>query len=119
MKHQEPVPGDVVQVFRPAVDVWKSADAIEIVVDMPGVSPERLDVTLDGTDLSLDGRAPEAAGALLGNVELPRRFRRVVRLDEPVNREEIRATLNDGVLRVWLPRPAAAQARRINVEGAR
>jgi HSP20 family molecular chaperone IbpA len=42
--------------IRPAVDIFETEDGITLQADMPGVSKDRLDVRIDGTNLLVEGR---------------------------------------------------------------
>ena len=102
----------------PAVDIFEDAGAITLLADMPGVSKERLDVKLDGDNLSVEGSveldAPAEMRALWAEVNVPR-FRRTFTLSRELDAGRIDANLKDGVLTLRVPKLAHAQPRRIEV----
>ena len=105
----------------PAVDIFEDAGGITLLADMPGVSRERLDVKLDGDNLSVEGRveldAPAEMRALWAEVNVPR-FRRTFTLSRELDAGRIEANLKDGVLTLRVPKMAHAQPRRIEVTAA-
>ena len=102
----------------PAVDIFEDAGGITLLADMPGVSKERLDVKLDGDNLSVEGSveldAPAEMRALWAEVNVPR-FRRTFTLSRELDAGRIDANLKDGVLTLRIPKQAYAQPRRIAV----
>ena len=105
----------------PAVDIFEDAGGITLLADMPGVSKERLDINLDGDNLSDEGRveldATAEMRALWAEVNVPR-FRRTFTLSRELDSARIEANLKDGVLTLRVPKLAHAQARRIDVTAA-
>jgi len=105
----------------PAVDIFEDAGGITLLADMPGVSRERLDVKLDGDNLSIEGRveldAPAEMRALWAEVNVPL-FRRTFTLSRELDAGRIEANLKDGVLTLRVPKQAHAQPRRIEVKAA-
>jgi HSP20 family molecular chaperone IbpA len=102
----------------PAVDIFEDAGGITLLADMPGVSKDRLDIKLDGDNLSIEGRVeldlPADMRALLAEVSIPR-FQRTFTLSRELDVERIEANLRDGVLTLRVPKQAHAQPRRIEV----
>ena len=105
----------------PAVDIFEDAGGITLLADMPGVSRDRLEVNLDGDNLSIEGRveldAPAQMRALWAEVSVPR-FRRTFTLSRELDPARIEANLKDGVLTLRVPKQAHAQPRRIDVRAA-
>jgi HSP20 family protein len=105
----------------PAVDIFEDAGGITLLADMPGVSKDRLDVKLDGDNLSIEGNVeldlPSEMRALWAEVNVPR-FRRTFTLSRELDAGRIEAILKDGVLTLRVPKLAHAQPRRIEVTTA-
>lgn len=104
--------------YAPAVDILERTDEIVVTADMPGVDERSVDITLEKNVLSISGivdqrPAPGHRPALAeyGTGDYQRAFT----LSEEVDRERIQATVKNGVLRLVLPKAAAARARRIEV----
>lgn len=107
--------------FQPAVDIFETPDEIVVRADLPGVSPDAVDVKLEGDQLTLEGRvdAKEYDGLKPLYVEYGvggylRRFT----LGEAIDREQIKARLHNGVLTLHLPKAERARSRRITVQPA-
>jgi HSP20 family protein len=107
--------------FQPAVDIFEAPDEIVVRADLPGVSPDALDVKLEGDELTIEGRIdPKEYDGLkplyveYGVGGYLRRFT----LGETIEREQIKAQLQNGVLTLHLPKAERARSRRIAVEGA-
>ncbi len=104
--------------YAPRTDIHETGAALILVADMPGVLPEGLDVTLEGRELTVRGRAGEYTPAGCNPVYLeyePGHYERTFVLSEEIDAERIEARLKDGVLHLMLPKVPTAQARRIQV----
>ena len=92
----------------PPVDVCESGEALEVSVELPGVSAEQVEVVLTSTHLRVSGRKPRAAPRESARHLCLERsygeFRRVVPLRRPVRAGEATAELKDGLLTVRLPK---------------
>lgn len=106
-------------VFTPSVDIFETDQAITLIVDMPGVKVEALNVDLRDDTLSLTGEvAPGVVtpGELVhGEYEIGSYYRQFS-LSEVIAQEKIDAKLSDGVLRLTLPKVEKATPRRIAVQ---
>jgi HSP20 family protein len=106
-------------VFTPAVDIYETPDALVVLADMPGVSPEDLAIRLENDTLTLEGRSLASAEPegqrLLEEFRAGSYFRQFT-LSEAIDREGIDARLNQGVLKLVLPKAEAVKPRRIEVQ---
>jgi HSP20 family protein len=107
---------------RPPVDVIERPDSVLVLVDVPGLAPEQLDVSLAGNMLTVQGTVPAAAAADADHVHLRERptgsFKRCVPLPASVDAESISAECRLGVLQVTIARSERDKARRIPVRCA-
>ena len=105
--------------FVPAVDIYETEDEVTVVAEMPGVSNDGVDVSLEDDVLTIKGsRAPEDAGdrrVLLQEYESGNYLRRFT-VAESIDQDKIRATMADGLLTVVLPKAAPAKPRKIEVQ---
>lgn len=116
----ERVPSCVVDVepaLAPSLDVSATEAGIHIDAELPGVRDDAVQVDLSGDRSTIHGEKPEEhAGA---RRQLTERsfgaFRRSIRLPFAPRPEEVEVTLERGVLRVVLPKPAGQAAHRIPV----
>ncbi len=105
-------------VLAPATDIHETEKEIHVVMDLPGVRQDQVEVTLENRDLTISARsAPEEpAGHELVYREFgASEFRRSFTLADEVDRGGISARIKNGVLRLVLPKAAEAQPRKIEV----
>lgn len=102
----------------PRVDVLEDPAGITLLADLPGVNKESLELKVEGPSLTLEGRiqldTPQNLDALFAEVRASR-YRRAFTLSRELDSAAIDAQLKDGVLRLRIPKVAAAQPRRIEV----
>lgn len=107
--------------FSPTLDAVETCDAVEIVVDVPGVPPEDLRVLVRGNVVIIaGGKLPpnpsERASASFHLVEREfGRFARAVRLSGAFDAAAATASLNGGELRVRVPRLDERRGRGVLV----
>lgn len=112
------------QVFgtstRPAamtMDAWRNGDMFEVEFDLPGVSPESIDLDVERNVVTVRAERP----ALDENVEMlaserPRgMFSRQLVLGENLDTENIEANYDAGVLRLRIPVAERAKPRKISI----
>jgi HSP20 family protein len=109
------------QEFVPSVDVKETDDALQITAEAPGLKPEEMDITLTGDVLTIKGekkaqRQDDRSGYHLVERRYGR-FQRSFRLPVEVDREQLSATSQDGVLTITLPKAAKSGPARIEVKG--
>ena len=106
-------------LYAPRVDIVESEDALEVLADMPGVTPESVEVTLEQRVLSVRGRAevpvPEGLAPLYLEYE-PGDYERSFTLSDAVDPSGIEARVRAGVLRLRLPKAGPAKPQRIEVK---
>jgi HSP20 family protein len=103
--------------FRPAVDCFHTDEPHEltVVVELPGVEPESIEITVEERSLTIAGerRRPRVAGQVYQQMELEYGpFQRRLQLAEDVDVTEAAASYERGLLTVTLPiaeRPAKAE----------
>lgn len=106
------------RVFVPQADVYESQEKIFVIADMPGVNEESIDIVLEKNVLTIEGKTNpvEIEGMKLAHCEVPSgNYRRVFMLSEEVDQDAIEATIKNGVLKLTLPKPEKAKARKITV----
>ncbi|MCB1677228.1 MAG: Hsp20/alpha crystallin family protein [Halioglobus sp.] len=106
------------RALRPPVDIYEEAEAITIRADLPGVSRDRLEVHVDGDNLTIEGEAaidmPEEMEALYADVNVTR-YRRSFTLSKELEAEKISAEMKNGELTLRLPKRAEVQPRKIAI----
>lgn len=106
--------------WSPSIDVSEGEDAITVRVELPGVDPKDIDVSLSGDALTVSGeKREESEERRAGYYHAERRFgsfHRTVPLPAPVDKEKIAAEYEKGVLTVRIEKSAVATARRIPIQ---
>ena len=104
---------------RPPLDVLETAEAVEIVVDVPGVPPESLRIAIRRSTLLIVGakvsQAPDANARFHLAERSYGRFARAVRLAGALDASRARATAAAGELRVVLPRLEERRGRVLTI----
>jgi HSP20 family protein len=94
--------------WQPAVDIHETDDAYLIEADLPGVTPEDMEIRLDGQRLTICGRRQSLAWTQSGRTLRVERaageFCRVLELEHPVDGARIDKQCHEGILRVRLPK---------------
>ncbi|GAA3707487.1 Hsp20/alpha crystallin family protein [Zhihengliuella alba] len=103
--------------WAPLADVSETDDAYLVEVELPGVKREDVSIELSGQDLVVAGelKEQEREGTLRHRTRRTGRFSYRVRLAEAVDADAVSATLNDGVLRIRVPKSEAVKPRRIAI----
>ena len=106
-------------VFTPAVDIFETGKEITLLADMPGVKANNLTIDLRDNTLTLSADIAPVENAneedILVEYETGKYYRQFT-LGELINQEKIDAKLNDGVLRLNLPKVEKATPKRIVVK---
>ncbi len=108
--------------FVPAVDIYEGEESLVVLVEMPGVSREDVDVGLEKGVLSVFGRSKprkldEGYRSVSSEFEAGH-YQRSFRLSEEIDSERIEAAMKSGVLRLVLPKSSRMRSQRIEVKGA-
>jgi spore coat protein M/HSP20 family protein len=103
----------------PAVDIIENDDETVVVAELPGVAREDITVNFERNILTFSGERksveiPENARVLL-HEQRARSFRRSMRISHDVDRPAISASLQNGILRIVLPKAEVAKPRIIEV----
>lgn len=118
MPANDGVPAAPRLLFNPPIDIYETEDGLVLYADLPGVTPEGLDLQVQNNRLTLFGRIqqkdmPDAV--MLHQEYQEGDFLRSFILSDEVDHDRIQAKLTNGVLRVDLPREPRAKPRRIEV----
>jgi len=106
-------------VFTPAVDIFETEKEITLVADMPGVKADDLTIDLRDNTLTLTADVVPDDDSneenILKEYQTGRYYRQFT-LGELINQENIDAKLNNGVLRLTLPKVEKATPKKITVK---
>jgi HSP20 family protein len=111
------------QLWAPRLEAYAKNGDLVLHADLPGVSLEDVDITLDGNVLTISGErkvTTEEEGVSYYLNELPHgAFRRGVAVPEGVEADSIKARFENGVLEVVLPGATVQlEPKRIAIEGS-
>jgi HSP20 family protein len=107
----------------PNIDVSESDKQIEVSVEMPGLERGDVDISLEDNVLTIRGEKKIEADRSDKNVQVSERafgvFYRAIELPPGVDPASVNATMCNGVLKITIPKPANAEARKIEVKEAK
>lgn len=105
--------------WAPAVDIHEDAEGFVIRADIPGVDPDKIELTAANGVLSLRGERREEKDSKEKNVHRVERsyglFFRQFSLPPYADTEHVGAKCNNGVLEIRVPRKSGDAPKRINV----
>jgi HSP20 family protein len=106
------------RVFLPTADICETDDALNVVLEMPGVDKSSVDVRVEDGVLKVEGRLDFAKYQGLQPIYTEYNvghYSRSFRLSNTIDQNKIGAELNDGVLSLVLPKVEEAKPRTIEV----
>ena len=107
------------RVFLPTTDIYESQDALTVILEMPGVAKDNVELRVEDNVLNVSGRLdfskyqglqPLYTEYNVGN------YSRSFRLSSAIDQNKIGAELKDGVLSLVLPKVEQAKPRTIQVK---
>jgi HSP20 family protein len=104
--------------FLPNADIFETEDALTVVLEMPGVNKDAVDISVENGVLTVEGRIDFGKYEGLQPVYCEYNigpYRRSFRISNRVDHEKIRAEMRDGVITLTLPKAEEAKPRRIPV----
>jgi len=105
--------------WAPALDIAERKDAYLVAVELPGVKLDDLEITLEDGLLTIQGERQftgESSEEQFHRVERSSgAFRRAITLPAHVMADEVEASMEDGVLRIVVPKAEEAKPKRILV----
>ncbi len=101
----------------PEVNIYETPEGYVLEAEMPGVNKDGLEITLEGTEITIVGRRGQdpVAGEPLLRERQPADFRRVFELDPAIDTGRISAKMHQGVLTLTLPKSERVKPRKITV----
>lgn len=107
--------------FVPRADVIEDAESIRVLLDMPGVAVEDLEISLEKDLLTVEGQVKFQPPEKLKLVRQEFRvgdYRRSFTISEGIDRDAITANAKNGVVEIVLPKLAQMKPRKISVTTA-
>ena len=106
------------RVFVPATDIFETDEALTVILEMPGVDKDKVDVKVENDVLKIEGwidfsryegLQPVYTEYNIGN------YARSFQLSSKIDQDRISAELRDGVMTLVLPKSEKAKPRKISV----
>ncbi|MFZ1882585.1 MAG: Hsp20/alpha crystallin family protein [Rhodoplanes sp.] len=106
------------RVFVPAADIFETDEALTVILEMPGVDKDKVDVKVENDVLQIEGwidfsryegLQPVYTEYNIGN------YARSFQLSSKIDQDRISAELRDGVMTLVLPKSEKAKSRKIAV----
>jgi HSP20 family protein len=104
--------------FLPVTDIFETDQALTVVLEMPGVVKENVDVNVENDILTIEGRIDYSKYEGLSPVYTEYNVGHYVRsfqISNKIEQGEISAELKDGVMTLVLPKAEKAKPRKIKV----
>jgi HSP20 family molecular chaperone IbpA len=107
------------RVFLPTADIYETQDALTVILEMPGVEKNNVNVRVEDGLLHVDGRLDLAKYQGLQPLYTEYNighYSRSFQLSSKIDQAKIQAALTDGVLSLTLPKVAEAKPRTIAIK---
>ena len=106
--------------WMPNADILETADTLVLKVELPGVAPDKLSLSVHGGNVILRGEKarPSAEGAVEFHAAERQfgQFKRVIQLGVPVNTRQATAELSNGLLEVRFPKVPNRRGEEVPIE---
>lgn len=107
------------RIFLPTADIYETEEALSVVLEMPGVEKNNLDIRVEDGVLKIDGRLDfskyQGLQPLYTEYNVGH-YSRSFRLSSKIDYSKIGAELKDGVLTLTLPKLEEAKPRTIQIK---
>ena len=110
------------RTWAPEADIVETDEFVTVFMDLPGLDPQAVDITLAGNMLTVKGTRLAPVAEAAGNVHLAERprgsFSRSIPLPVAVDPESVQAESRHGTLSIRLAKQQSAKPRHIRVQVA-
>lgn len=107
--------GEGRRIGFPPLNLSNDEYNVYVRAEIPGVSMDAVELTLTDKTLVIKGERPALKGKYFRQERPAGVFHRVVNLNVPVDRENVKAIMKDGILSVVLPKSEASRPKRIEI----
>ncbi len=114
-KEEKTIPG---RYYVPPADIFETEEALTVIMEMPGVEKKNVNVTLENDVVRVEGQIDFAHYQGMEPVYTEYNIGHYARgftLSSKIDRDNISAQLDDGVLTLTLPKVKESVPRRIAV----
>lgn len=113
--------GRRVEGLIPPMDVFRSAEGLTVRVELPGMRPDDVDVSVHDGMLTISGERKLDAGisddAWVHRERPVGRFERSFGLAKDVDASAITASFDSGVLELYIPAPPERRPHKVSISG--
>ncbi|MEW5805068.1 MAG: Hsp20/alpha crystallin family protein [bacterium] len=114
-----PMEGMRSAMWSPSLDITETEDKVTATVELPGIRPEDMDISISDNILTIRGEKREERKAEEGYAYCCERqygeFRRSVELPSSVNSERVNATYRNGILTIEMPKSEEMKRKKISI----
>ena len=105
------------QFIAPPASVIEAGDGYTLEIEMPGVTKDGLDISVENNELTIIGRRslPRVEGTLIHRESRPENYRRTFELDPSIDADRISAKVEQGLVTLTLPKAEHVKPRKITV----
>jgi HSP20 family protein len=106
------------RIFVPTADIYETANALKVVLEMPGVDKSNVNVRVEDGVLTVEGRLDFSKYRELQPLYTEYNighYSRSFRLSTKIDQGKIGAEMKDGVLSLVLPKAEEAKSRTVQV----
>ncbi len=107
------------QSFSPSIEVTETDSAIEVTAELPGMDEKDIDVSVADGLLTVRGEKKSERDEKKKDYRIVERtygaFHRTIALPQGVDATKVAAQMSKGVLRIEIPKPAAAKAQQVKI----
>jgi HSP20 family protein len=107
------------RIFLPTADIYETADALNVILEMPGVEKNNVDIQIKDGALRVEGRLDLSKYRGLQPLYIEYNighYARTFQLSNKIDQDKIAAEMKDGVLSLLLPKAEEAKPRTIRVK---
>lgn len=119
--NQDLLPSEEVsnRTWMPPVDIQETADAYRLVAELPGMTKEDINITLENNVLRLSGERKFEKDIKKDGYQRVERtygtFARAFTLPSQVNHDKVQASFENGLLTITVPKAEQAKPRKIAI----
>ncbi len=107
-------------IWQPPVDIYEDENSVVIKAELPGVDQKEIDIRIEDNTLTLRGERKHSQEVKKENYHRVERFygtfQRSFSLPHTIDQEHVKATCDQGVLTITLPKREEKKPKQINVE---
>ena len=113
--------GENLRQWFPVTDISETPESLTLRLEVPGLTRDQIKITVENNTLSVRGEKVQETSSEDESFHRTERsfgaFERSFALPPYADTDQVKASLNDGVLAISLPRREEAKAREISIEG--